>query len=71
MQTLALKIVTPEGIALEEEVMKVTLPVEEGEVTILPEHMSYIGSLEAGEVILTHADDSQAFFCCLWWFCGI
>ncbi len=62
MQTLALKIVTPEGIALEEEVMKVTLPVEEGEVTILPEHMSYIGSLEAGEVILTHADDSQAFF---------
>ncbi len=62
MQTLALKIVTPEGVVLEEEVARVTLPVEEGEVTILPQHMPYIGSLGAGEAILIHADETQASF---------
>lgn len=62
MSTLALKIVTPEGVVLQEEVVQVTLPVEEGEVTILPEHMPYIGSLQAGEALITHADASQTAF---------
>lgn len=59
---LALKIVTPEGVVLQEEVAQVTLPVEEGEVTLLAEHMPYIGSLSAGEAVLGRADGSEDFF---------
>ncbi|MDP2837923.1 MAG: ATP synthase F1 subunit epsilon [Candidatus Moranbacteria bacterium] len=46
------KIVTPERIVIEEEVYQATLPVLGGEVTILPNHVPYIGALQAGEIIL-------------------
>lgn len=46
------KIVTPEKTVIEDEVDQVTLPVTDGEVTILPNHRSYIASLKAGEVML-------------------
>jgi F-type H+-transporting ATPase subunit epsilon len=46
------KIVTPERTVLEEEVYQATLPVEGGDVTILPNHISYIGAIKAGEIIL-------------------
>lgn len=46
------KVVTPERTVIEEEVYQATLPVIHGEVTILPEHMPYIGALSAGEIIL-------------------
>ncbi|TAK96115.1 ATP synthase F1 subunit epsilon, partial [Patescibacteria group bacterium] len=36
----------------EDEVDQATLPVTDGEVTILPNHRSYIASLKAGEVML-------------------
>ena len=44
------KIVTPEKTAFEDEVDQVTLPVSDGQVTILPNHRSYIASLKAGEI---------------------
>lgn len=46
------KIVTPEKTVLEEEVLQATLPVTDGEITILPNHRSYIASLKAGEICL-------------------
>lgn len=46
------KIVTPEKTVFEQEVDQVTLPVLDGEVTILPNHRSYIASLKAGEIML-------------------
>jgi F-type H+-transporting ATPase subunit epsilon len=46
------KIITPERIVMEEEVYQATLPVIGGEVTILPNHIPYIGALKAGEIIL-------------------
>lgn len=46
------KIVTPEKVVFEAEVYQATLPVEGGEVTILPEHIPYIGALKAGELVL-------------------
>ena len=50
MSFIKLKIVTPEKLLLETEVSQVTLPVMFGEVTILPEHVPYIGALTSGEV---------------------
>ncbi|NTW27096.1 MAG: ATP synthase F1 subunit epsilon [Candidatus Moranbacteria bacterium] len=46
------KIVTPEKTVSEQEVDQVTLPVLDGQVTILPGHRSYIAALKAGEVML-------------------
>lgn len=49
---IKLKIVTPERLVLEMEVYQATLPIEGGEITILPDHIPYIGSLRAGEVMV-------------------
>lgn len=46
------KIVTPEKTVFESEIEQATLPVADGEVTILPNHQSYIGALKAGEIML-------------------
>lgn len=51
-QKIKFKIVTPERIVSEQEIDQVTLPVVGGEVTILPDHRSYIASLKAGEIML-------------------
>lgn len=46
------KIVTPEKTVLEEEIYQITLPIEGGDVTILPNHMPYIGSVKSGEILI-------------------
>ncbi len=46
------KIVTPERMVSEQEIDQATLPVLDGEVTILPGHRSYIAALKAGEIML-------------------
>lgn len=46
------KIVTPERTVVEEEIYQATLPVEGGDVTVLPNHIPYIGAIKAGEIIL-------------------
>jgi len=51
MSIIKIKIVTPEQIICECEAQQVTLPVTDGEVTILPNHRSYIASLKIGEII--------------------
>lgn len=51
MQKIKFKIVTPEKILFEQEIDQITLPVSDGQVTILPGHRSYIASLKSGEII--------------------
>jgi F-type H+-transporting ATPase subunit epsilon len=52
MPKIKFKIVTPERTVFEEEVEQATLPVSNGEITILPNHRSYIASLKAGELMI-------------------
>ena len=52
MNKIHFKIITPEKTVYENEVDQATLPVSDGEVTILPNHRSYIASLKSGEVML-------------------
>lgn len=59
MSELRLKIVTPEGVILDEAALRVTLPIAGGEVTVLPEHTPYIGALQAGEAILGRLDGTD------------
>jgi len=51
-QKINFKIVTPEKTVFESEIDQATLPVLDGEVTILPNHRSYIAALKAGEIML-------------------
>ncbi len=46
------KIVTPEKTVLDQEIDSATLPVLDGQVTILPGHRSYIAALKPGEILL-------------------
>lgn len=48
------KIVTPEKTVVEEDIYQALLPIEGGEITVLPNHIPYIGSLQAGEIRLRH-----------------
>ena len=52
MFSIKFKITTPEKTVYEDEIYQATLPVADGEVTILPNHRSYIASLKSGEIIL-------------------
>lgn len=52
MQTIKLKITTPERVVLEEEFESISLPTENGEITVLPKHISLLTSLVPGELYL-------------------
>ena len=51
-QLIKFKIITPEKTVFEAETTQATLPVSEGEVTILANHRPYIASLTPGEIVL-------------------
>ncbi|MBU1036429.1 ATP synthase F1 subunit epsilon [Patescibacteria group bacterium] len=46
------KIVTPERVVYEDEVDQITLPTTSGEITVLPNHIPLVSSLNAGEVLI-------------------
>jgi F-type H+-transporting ATPase subunit epsilon len=50
--SIKFKIVTPERTVLENTVFQATIPTTDGEITILPNHRSYIASLMPGEIML-------------------
>ncbi|MDX9913423.1 MAG: ATP synthase F1 subunit epsilon [Candidatus Moranbacteria bacterium] len=56
---IKLKIITPERVVYESEIFQVTLPTQSGEVTILPNHRSYIASLKPGEIITKKENDTE------------
>ncbi len=58
MPTLTFKLVTPERAVVEIEAAGVTVPIADGDVTILPEHVPYIGALKSGEIVVHHTDGS-------------
>ena len=48
---LHLQIITPEKIVFDDEVYQVTLPTTTGEITVLPNHIPLITSIEPGELV--------------------
>lgn len=53
-----LKLVTPERKLFDEDIVQITLPIRGGEVTILPDHIPYIGDLHHGEAMVRRVDGS-------------
>lgn len=50
MNTIKLKITTPEGITYENDVFQITIPTTSGEITILPNHIPLVSVLKTGEL---------------------
>ncbi len=57
-----LKIVTPEKLLREQEVASVTLPLQDGEATLLADHEAYIGVARPGEVRVRSANGEEETF---------
>jgi F-type H+-transporting ATPase subunit epsilon len=57
-----LKIVTPEKLLREQEVASVTLPLQDGEATLLADHEAYIGVARPGEARVRSANGEEETF---------
>src|SRR5262249_57982971 len=51
-ETLRLEIVTPQAIAISEDVEMVTLPAVEGQIGVYPNHVRLMTQIVPGEVIV-------------------
>jgi len=47
-----LKIITPERIVYEDSVQQVTVPTQDGVITVLPQHMALVGVVTSGELLI-------------------
>ena len=61
MKTIKLKITTPERVVLEKEFESVSLPTENGEITVLSNHVSLLTALVAGEVLAREKNGQETF----------
>ncbi len=59
------KIVTPERTVLEQEITQATIPTVVGEITILPNHRSYIAGLKPGEILVKCLEQGKTKDCAL------
>lgn len=59
MNTLKLEIVTPDGLIFAKDVKSVTLPGNEGEFGVLPNHASLIALLQVGVIDIELPDGSH------------
>lgn len=57
---MILKIITPEKIALEEEIDHVTLQTKDGQITVLPNHEPLVSLLVPGEAVVKHGEVVQS-----------
>lgn len=56
---IELKIITPEKTVLEKEIISATLPTSVGQITILPNHRSYITNVISGELIIKEKNGEE------------
>ncbi len=57
VDTLKLRVVSPEKVMYDGEVTKVTLPGTSGSFTILPRHAPIVSSLQKGKIIYFTPDN--------------
>ncbi|MBU3895769.1 ATP synthase F1 subunit epsilon, partial [Patescibacteria group bacterium] len=52
MPKIAFKIITPERVIYEDEIERLTVPTESGEITVLAKHAPLVSLLKPGEIRL-------------------
>lgn len=50
------KIVTPDGVKYDDTVLSVSIPTENGEITVLEQHAALVSVLRAGELLIKKSD---------------
>lgn len=60
MDKIKFKIVTPERVVYESEIDQATLPTAQGQITILPNHISLLGVLKPGELMIKKGKEEIA-----------
>lgn len=55
--TIDFRIVTPEGVTYESEIRQVTVPTQDGEITVLANHTPLVSLLQPGELLIKKADE--------------
>ena len=58
-KTIKFEIVTPERVVLKEQVIQVTVPTKQGEITVLANHIPLVASLMSGVIEIKKSDDSS------------
>lgn len=58
-KTIKFEIVTPERVVLKEQVVQVTVPTKQGEITVLPGHIPLVASLMPGVIEIAKEDGEQ------------
>jgi F-type H+-transporting ATPase subunit epsilon len=61
MNSFVFSVLTPEREVYHDDVVQVTLPTVDGEITVNAHHMPLVGLLASGEVRVTKQDGSQVF----------
>ncbi|OGF27051.1 ATP synthase F1 subunit epsilon [Candidatus Falkowbacteria bacterium RIFOXYB2_FULL_47_14] len=55
-KNIQFEIVTPERTVLKEQILQVTVPTRDGEITVLPKHMPLVSMLKPGVIELKTVD---------------
>ncbi len=55
-KVIKLKILTPESVVYQNDILEITLPTEAGELTLLPDHMPLVTIAKTGEMRLKSVD---------------
>ena len=58
-KTIKFEIVTPEKVVLKEQVVQITVPTKQGEITVLPSHIPLVASLMPGVIEIKKSDNSS------------
>lgn len=58
IKTINFEIVTPERVVLKESILQITVPTRNGEITVLPNHIPLVSSLQPGVIEVKRADGS-------------
>jgi F-type H+-transporting ATPase subunit epsilon len=58
-ETLRLRVVTPERLLLDEDVDEVTAPGTEGEFGVLPNHTTFLSSLQPGRLMYKRSSQTH------------
>ena len=66
----SIKVVTPDGLAVEAETNEVTLETSKGQITILPSHINYTSLLGSGILNFTDRQNTQHRFVTCNGFCN-
>lgn len=55
-KSIKFEVVTPERVVSKQQVLQATIPTEEGEITVLPEHIPLVSILKPGVLELKNID---------------